>query len=98
MTTDMGCPPNTQHSQGGSFRPFFEAWDIENFLEGNCDRQSSPIANIDIDVTNSLDLTIYSTDVSDYTCLKVSEVKEYSGEVSARSTVDGLSDLIRCRS
>ena len=95
MTTNLGCPLDTQQSQVGSFGPFFKIWDIEDFLEGYRTMQSNPNTDKDINVTDSLDLTVYSVDIPDYICLGVSEVREDGGAVSACSTVDNSSDLRR---
>ena len=55
------------------------------------------MANSDLDVSDSLDLTVYSADVSYYICFKVNEVGEDSGTMSACSIIDDPSDLGRCR-
>ncbi len=98
MASNLGGPSDTKQSHVGSFRPLFEIWNIHNFLESDCDRLSSFVPDNDINVTDSLDLIVYSADVLDYRCHEVSEVIEVSGAVSACSTIDnpgGLRDSCR---
>ncbi len=95
MTSNLRYPPNAQKFQVGSLRSFLETKDIKNFLEGNGDRELSLVADFDLHVFNSLNLTIYSTYRSYHRGLEVGKVGEDSGAVSARSIVSEPSDLGR---